>query len=573
MTLNNLDIFKDLWNMIDSKAIKSPLIGYILLVIIALPIEMIVLPYLIVSKLSRITTDTYNKKHASYLVACFIGIFILLKILSYFRYKLGTKIQYRMYTDAKKHILVDIMNIYKKVQKELPLGRFINHMDNVPFIIEQVVYKGITYLIPEFICLISMVVFLFYVDFSLGCIGLAFIILYLVSIFINIKDPQLKAKREAAYRAIHNQGVMNTLDNILYILVADSFNFETQQFDKNNKKHLDHLDDCEVSNRHFFKKLDIGTVVFLGMLSLRLIQLINRHHRDSDKLIKYTSVFVVILFFLDKLHDFKYMFAEICTYLHKSKVFLEDLEELKSSDTNDTNPISDYSIGENTIEEEHSRDIVIKDLSYSYPKSHFPVFQNKSFVFRQHSITAIQGPSGCGKSTLAKIILGLINPDQGEIYLNGIPCSQANMWRQTQIGYIPQNVKLFESSILDNIRYTCRDLTRDYIDNWIQQAELDSILKRDPNDMDYLDRPVGISGSELSGGQKQLVIILRTFIANSCLDNKKSVFILDEPTSALDPRTTQHILQFLRKMSRQYTILVITHDERLADQCEYKYKL
>ena len=167
----------------------------------------------------------------------------------------------------------------------------------------------------------------------------------------------------------------------------------------------------------------------------------------------------------------------------------------------------------------------------------------------------------------------MINPDQGEIYLNGIPCSQANTWRQTQIGYIPQNVKLFESSILDNIRYTCRDLTRDYIDRWIQSAGLDSILKRDPNDMDYLDRPVGISGSELSGGQKQLIIILRTFIANSCLDNKKTIFILDEPTSALDPRTTQHILQFLRKMSHQYTILVITHDERLADQCEYRYKL
>ena len=179
MGVSSVDIFQDLWRLVDTDKIRWKLIVYFILVIIALPIEIIVLPYLVVSKLSRLASENYQAPQLMKLSAWFVFLFAILKIISYFRYRLGTQVQYQMYTDVKKNIMKDIMSQYQKHQKELPLGRFINHMDNVPFIIEQVLYKGITYMIPEAICLVAMVVFLFCIDISLGWIGFVFILAYL----------------------------------------------------------------------------------------------------------------------------------------------------------------------------------------------------------------------------------------------------------------------------------------------------------------------------------------------------------------------------------------------------------
>lgn len=573
MKSSSVDIFQDLWKLVNVENIKSKLIVYFILVLIALPIEVIILPYLVVAKLSRFASESFQSSQMIKLSAWFVGLFAILKVISYFRYQLGTQVQYQMYTDVKKSIMRDIMERYRQQQKELPLGRFINHMDNVPFILEQVIYKSITYLIPEAICLMAMVVFLFCIDHSLGWIGLIFILAYISAAFLQIGDPQLKASLEASYRAKHNQGVMNTLDNMLYILISNSFDFETDHFSRNNQTHLDRLQDCEKSNRHFFKKLDIGTIMFLAVLVVRLTQLMKKHQGNAKKITSYTSVFVVILFFLDKLHDFKYMLAEIATYLYKSRVFLEDMGEsdpgLPSENGFETEPLPENM---ETLEEESGFDngIRLTNVSYRYPASPLAILHKKSLDFPAHSLTAIQGPSGCGKSTLAKILLGLLRPDEGHIYLGGLECSKWNEFRQSQIGYIPQQVKLFESSMLDNIRYTCRELSREYIYSWVKTTGVEHILKKNASDVDYLDRSVGVSGSELSGGQKQLVIILRTFLANTCLKKKKRIFILDEPTAALDPKTTDLILQLLRRMTHQYTIIVITHDHAVADKCDHR---
>ena len=93
------------------------------------------------------------------------------------------------------------------------------------------------------------------------------------------------------------------------------------------------------------------------------------------------------------------------------------------------------------------------------------------------------------------------------------------------------------------------------------------ILMKNSEDTDYLERSVGVGGSELSGGQKQIIIILRTFLANKCSKTKKTIFILDEPTSALDPKTTNIIIELLREFSKVYTIIIITHDKNVAKKC------
>jgi ABC-type bacteriocin/lantibiotic exporter with double-glycine peptidase domain len=276
-------------------------------------------------------------------------------------------------------------------------------------------------------------------------------------------------------------------------------------------------------------------------------------------------VFVVLLFFLDKLDGFKFMLAHISAFLYKSQVYLKDIDILISQPTQ-----ARLAKNESSIHLSQDSDIEMHNITYQYPTSKNPLFHNQTFVFPKHQLTAIQGPSGCGKSTLAKLAIGLIDNQKGHIFLQQQDITNDSSKRQSYIAYLPQSVKLFDGNILDNIRYTCQhQYSKSQIDKWIRKYHLHNILMKDPNNHDYLERDVGLSGNKLSGGQRQLVVLLRTFITNECRKIPKKIFILDEPTSALDKHTGQMVLDWLKLLTKQYTIIIITHDPKIAKQCSH----
>jgi ABC-type multidrug transport system fused ATPase/permease subunit len=567
---STINVFRDLWGMIDKKKNTHLIIKYIILVLLALPVETIILPYYLISKISNLSSNNFSIKSLKSLITTFVITFGILKTLGFFRYRIATKLQYQMYTDIKRTMMNDIMSLYKNSQKELPLGRIINHMDNVPFIMEYIINLGIGYLLPEMICLVTIIGFFFYIDVSLGIMTLLFISLYVWWILKRIDVPQRLAKREASYRAKHNQGIMNTLDNMLYILISNSFGFERDNFKKKNDVHLSKLNECERANSNMYKILDFGSIVFLGLISYRLYQLIIRNYKQKLDFVKYTSIFIILVFFMDRLYDFKTMFTEVCTYLHKSRVFLEDLKLMKMEDRlPNTTVEEEEGLPYQELDRKQEYSIILKNLSYQYPGSNYQVLKQKTLYFPKNKMIAIQGPSGCGKTTLAKIILGLLNPHKGRILVEGENLTHQFALRQHKVGFIPQQVKLFEGTILDNIRYSCRNnISPEKVKRWVEQQGVASILKSKKGDSDYLNRNVGISGSELSGGQRQLIIILRTFLSNICSPQRKKVYILDEPTSALDPQTTNIVLNLLKKHTREFTIIIITHDTEVAKKCD-----
>ena len=561
MIESNIKLFRKLWKLVNFKNIKNKLIVYLILIFISLPLETIFLPYMVLSKLSNLTRGTISSNKLTYIIGLFVITYSVIRIIDHVRFRLGSQLQIQIYIDSKETMMEEVMNTYKKSQKELPLGKIIQHMDNVPYLVEQIIYKAFCYLIPQVICLISIVFFLFYVDYRLGLIGLAFFILYFYSLAINIRKSQEMARLEAKHRAKHTQGILNTLDNILYILISDSFPFEKSNFKSSNDTHKKRFMECEKSNSGLFLKLDTLCIIFVAAISLCLFYLILS--RPNKKLLTlYTSVFVILLFALDKLVDFKHNFTDIANSLFKSQVFLEEIKNLGNKEGS--------KIGKSkiNIQRDKENSVEVHHLKYSYPKTNYDIFKTKSFTFKRNKLIAIQGESGSGKTTLGKIIMGLVNPDQGEIYINHLNLTDDFAKRQKLVGYIPQNVKLFESTILDNIRYTCsKTITKLYLDNWIMEKGVRHILMKNSQDINYLERNVGVAGSELSGGQKQIIIILRTFLANKCSKSKKTIFILDEPTSALDPKTANIIIELLKEFSKVYTIIIITHDKNVAEKC------
>lgn len=191
--------------------------------------------------------------------------------------------------------------------------------------------------------------------------------------------------------------------------------------------------------------------------------------------------------------------------------------------------------------------------------------KNISFVFEKGKKYALIGPSGCGKSTFLKILLGWLPDYTGNIYFDDTDIRiVAPEQIQQQIGYVDQNVFLFNTTIRENITLGGR-FTEEQIKKAVKDSALEYDISSMPNGMDTI---VGENGNKISGGQKQRIAIARALIYN------RSILLIDEGTSALDEKNAERIEKCLLENPRLTLILVSHHlTEARKRQFDEVYKL
>jgi ATP-binding cassette subfamily C protein LapB len=201
--------------------------------------------------------------------------------------------------------------------------------------------------------------------------------------------------------------------------------------------------------------------------------------------------------------------------------------------------------------------IDFRDVSFSYPSQSTPSVRNLSFSIKAGEKVAILGRIGTGKTTLEKLILGLYQPTQGAVLVDGIDIRQLDPAElRRQIGYVQQDVMLFYGSLRDNITMGA-PLAEDA--DIVKAAELGGILhlvNQHPQGFDLL---VGERGESLSGGQRQGVAIARAVI------NDPSILLLDEPTSSMDSSSEEDIKRRLTEYAQGKTMVLISHRTSLLD--------
>ena len=197
-------------------------------------------------------------------------------------------------------------------------------------------------------------------------------------------------------------------------------------------------------------------------------------------------------------------------------------------------------------------EIAIKELSFKYSGSSSYLFSSINLEIKAGNFVVFVGPSGAGKTTLIDLILGLHPPAKGSIQISNLnPKDAIGKWPGA-IGYVPQNVELFQGSICDNITfgYTEKDWSIDDVWEALSAANLMDFVKDLPLGLDTL---VGERGATLSGGQKQRLGIARALFTNP------SLIVLDEATNALDLDAEHAISTFLETIRGKKTVLVIAH--------------
>jgi len=214
----------------------------------------------------------------------------------------------------------------------------------------------------------------------------------------------------------------------------------------------------------------------------------------------------------------------------------------------------------NSLEEEPSRElifnnnIILDNVSYNYLSRDLLVVNNLNLEIKKNTLVSIIGPNGSGKSTIIHIILGLLAPTNGKILVDNkeIITKQMLIAWQKKIGYVSQNIFLFNDTILNNIVF---DIESKNISLEEVYKIIDFInLKEFIDSLQYgLNTKVGDNGIFLSGGQKQKIAIARCLIKNS------DVIIFDEATSSLDPESEKSINDLIFKLRNSKTIINVTH--------------
>lgn len=203
--------------------------------------------------------------------------------------------------------------------------------------------------------------------------------------------------------------------------------------------------------------------------------------------------------------------------------------------------------------------IKVENLSFHYPDSTEDVIKNLTFDFPPGSRTAIIGETGVGKSTLVRIMLALLRPDKGDVYIYD-KGSKVHVSARTRCNmvYVPQGNSLFSGTIRDNLHIG--DPTADDARMW---AALDTAAAEFVRDLpDGLDTVCGEGGAGLSEGQAQRIAIARGLLRPG------SILLLDEFSASLDPETEQRLMNNLSKEAAGKTMLFIAHREKVMAWCE-----
>lgn len=206
--------------------------------------------------------------------------------------------------------------------------------------------------------------------------------------------------------------------------------------------------------------------------------------------------------------------------------------------------------------------ISLENIAFGYPgKSNLAVC-NLNMIIPVNSVIGIVGSSGSGKSTTIDLLLGLLTPQQGEIYIDNIRITETNIrtWQNT-IGFVPQSIYLSEGTIAENIAFglPAKDINLDQVQKAIELANLTELVRQLPNG---INTKVGERGVQLSGGQRQRIGIARA------LYHEADVLIFDEATSALDGITEKIIMDAIHDFSGKKTIIMIAHRLKTVRKCD-----
>lgn len=389
----------------------------------------------------------------------------------------------------------------------------------------------ITTVIPVFVIMIGILWQFRKTGRFVMYLAMAMVLLILLTIYFEYKDIETSKNSDSNYNIFFDkiQDIINNLDT-----VVSNGTYEHEK----NRVHLQRdlmvkiksSNDISISKTYFY--LNMSCFAFLSFVIYISLDAYDKNSMEPD------TIFAVYLMTIALIKKYNALIAKFRWVSDKLGKIHEVEDYFKKYDIIETIN-SDLKVTKG--------DISIKNLTIKY-KSKTAV-DNVSFNIPGGKITGIIGDVGSGKSSIIKAIVGLVP------YTGTIEIDSQLLKESTNITYVPQHPRLFDESLLYNVSYGT-ELETDQILSIINAENL-NFFKAFPKGV-YTR--VGKEGSRLSGGQKQMIALIRALIQS------KKIVLMDEPTSSLDIETKKQIMNLIKTINKRgATVVIVTHDHVLTE--------
>lgn len=427
-------------------------------------------------------------------------------------------------------------------QGDVETGMTLTYMMRLPPLIFTTLSLIKNELIPGLVTLVIITIYLAYLVPICGL--LLTLILVIAAIVVITNSPGCLAiyeERDKVHTNIFGQ-VDDTLNNALLIRASGTQQDEIKRLDANQETY------SKLSMQGIRCSQKLKYIVFplvLLFIMFTCYYCYTTHIQDD----KFVTISVVCFILLNTV-----MMLIGATYkkiIGKWGTMQNSFDALNNTTTSNTTTTSTTTTTAPTPALSTTRGrpgyIDLVDISYSYSASTPPIFSHESFGFKIGKITIVRGQIGKGKSTLLQLLLKIKTPQSGNIFIDGRPYTKEYVYKHMAL--ISQNPKLLNRSIYENIVHGAPNPPPDQhqIDQLISELELTSHIPP-------INTIVGVSGSKLSGGQKQIISILRAIVFDA------DIILLDEPTASLDGNSKQVILKILAQTTKDKTVIWVTHE-------------
>lgn len=210
--------------------------------------------------------------------------------------------------------------------------------------------------------------------------------------------------------------------------------------------------------------------------------------------------------------------------------------------------------------------LILQNVRFAYPNAKQSALNEVSLTIHAGESIGLVGPSGSGKTTLVDVLLGLLEPQLGKIQYNYQPMQEKVAEWRAHVAYLPQQVFLIDNTLRCNVALGVpeEEINEQSLSDAIQKARLSELVQELPDGVETI---IGERGIRLSGGQRQRVALARAFY------HGRSVLVMDEATSALDYETEHEIVEEIKQLKGQKTIIVIAHRLTTVQPCDRIYRL
>ena len=520
-----------------------------LLTLVSLPLQKVAIPHYYGEIISSLKDNKMDQSKKFFIIL--LGLWLVIESLGIGISYVDNYIWPKFHAYVRQYFFDVIIDIYNQHFQELKLGEILTKLIKLPWILDDISTQVQRFVLTNSIVTISSFIYLFRHHYLLGVIYLISIgvVLMLSRSYFNTCNQNVK-RVETLYDNCHEE-IEDTLENLMSIYTNQKTRSEKKRIFKINKRTLGQQVTTGLCNRKYkiyFSIVNIILFISLNYVSYKLF---------LNKKIKISSLVAIFILNYTILGSLMTMYSDAKEFMN-IKSHLELIEEFFG-----TLPPHEKKMPKGRLGRPDKVDIKLVNIYYHHPGNEDkPIYKGLNLRIYPNQKIAIMGTIGSGKSTFAKLITRLQTHQKGKILVNEVPIEQIEIDElRDNIVYIPQHPKLFNRTLWENISYGLpttgpNKITPEVIYTLLHKLELyelEDIFK------DRMMKSVGKQGGTLSGGQRQMVWLIRAILRNC------PVIILDEPTASLDPVSKMQVKKMIELLGNNRTLMLITHDEDLID--------